>query len=189
LAVGQEGARMVQSILTVVLSGVVAALVSFILSSKKETFLYKQKKAEDLFLAADRYIKILSGVIVLNVPYIKGKISEREVMDLLAKNHSQDEKASHAVLWMLTRFYFPTIEPALEMFDKKRSAIMGIISARRTEPVEYKVFDAAWGEFNEASDALLDAIVAQGKEFREIPIPFAHTLSRLGDSKPDAPPS
>jgi hypothetical protein len=44
-----------QSILTVVLSGVVAALVSFVLSSKKETFLCEQKKAEELLLHGCRF--------------------------------------------------------------------------------------------------------------------------------------
>jgi hypothetical protein len=176
-----------QSILTVILSGVVAAFVSFILSSKKETFLYKQKKAEELFLAADKYIKKLSGVHVVQGPYIKGELSEKDMLELVSKNLEPDEKASHAVLWMLTRFYFPDAEPALLIFDKKRAAVNAVVAAHRKKPVAYKVFDEAWGQFIEASDALTDAIVAQGRNFREIPVPFAKPFSPPTESKPPPP--
>jgi len=125
----------------------------------------------------------LSGVFVVQAPYVKGEISEKDMMEIVAKNHVRDEKASHAVLWMLTKFYFPDVEPALLVFDRKRAAINSIVSAHRRNAVAYKVFDDAWGQFNEASDALIASIVARGKSFQEIPIPFGQAFSEPSDSK------
>jgi hypothetical protein len=172
---------LLQSILTVVLSGVVAAFVSFMLSSKKETFLYKQKKAEELFLAADRYIKNLSSVYMLQAGYVKGDLSKKDMNDLMLKDRDRVDTSSHPTLWMLTRFYFPEIEPALRALDTKRAGVNAVFSAHERKAVAYKVYDEAWAEYIKASDALLDAIVTLGKTFRKIPVPFAETFSRPSD--------
>jgi hypothetical protein len=175
----------VQSILTVVLSGVVAALVSFILSSKKETFLYKQKKAEELFLAADKYIKNLSSIYMLWAGHVKGDLSKKDMNELVLKN--LEDTSPHATLWMLTRFYFPEVEPTLRAFDKKRAAVNSVFNAHERNAVAYKVYDDVWGEFINASDTLINAIVAQGKKFQEIPVPFAQAFSRPVESKSPSP--
>jgi hypothetical protein len=174
---------LLQSILTVVLSGVVAAFVSFVLSSRKETFLYKQKKAEDLFLAADRYIKNLSGIYMLWAGHVKGNLSKTDMSDLVLKR--EVDKSSHPMVWMLTRFYFPDVEPTLRILDEKRTAVNSVFSEHEKKTVAYQEFDKAWGEFIEASDALLEAIVSQGKTFREIPVPLAGVFGR--HSNPEGP--
>jgi hypothetical protein len=172
---------MLQAILTVIGSGVVAAFVSFSLSSKKETFLYKQKKAEELFQAADRYIKYVSTVYMLQAGHVKGDLSKKDMSELISKH--EVDTSSHPALWMLTRFYFPEVEPTLRALDAKRAAVNSVFSAHEEQAVAYKVYDDAWGEFITASDALLDAIVQQGKSFQQIPIPFAEIFSRSAEPK------
>lgn len=177
---------MLQSILTIVLSGVVAAFVSFMLSGKKETFLYKQKKAEELFIAADNYIKNHSSVYMLQAKCVKGELSKSSMNELIVDHQDRIDFSAHATLWMLTRFYFPEIEPALQALDTKRAAVNSVFATHEKKPVTYKLYDDAWREFNGASDALIDAIVEQGKKFQEIPNPL-QSLSSSAESKSEIP--
>jgi hypothetical protein len=52
-----------------------------------------------------------------------------------------------------------------------------VFTAHEKNAVAYRVYDDAWGEFIEASDALVSAIVAQGRKFQEIPVPFVEAFS------------
>lgn len=172
---------MLQTILTILSSGLVAGFVSVALANKKETFLYKQKKAEDLYRAADSYIKMLSAIYILRYPYVKNEISEQEMQELTTKSiDRQQAKDAHPTLWMLVSFYFPEIDPALREFDKSREAVNSAVASHTKHGTGLKPFDEAFVEFDKSSKLLLEEIVKQGRQFSRMPSPFEFLTSSLG---------
>ncbi|MDT2022222.1 hypothetical protein [Methylocella sp. CPCC 101449] len=142
--------------------------MSYILSLNKEHFAFRQKKAEELYLAADRYIKDIYSIYLYYYPYMKGERTYDQVVKDIAELKSAPN-TSHPTLQMLTKFYFPEILPALQKLDEERTRMNLLVHPRSGK--DYDAFHSAMKALGEASDELLQAIILQGQQFAGLPNP------------------
>ena len=104
------------SILTIMLSGIVAALVSALLSVSKDQLIFRQRKAEELFHTVDHWDKHTSSSFLLYYSYLQGRLNKGQLQDVIIKSQERDPDdlgRAHALMFMLTGFYFPQLEPQL----------------------------------------------------------------------------
>lgn len=167
-------------IFTVVLSGVVAAFVAAVLSVSKDEIVFRQKKAEELYLAVDRWTKHVSGIFLSHYPYLKGQISKNDLNDLTIKSDERTPNIGerHSQMIMLTRFYFPALVKGLQDLDAARSKVIDAIAAFERKRGGLKEFREAEVGFEVASDRFKEQIVAEGQKYSEIEI-FGEAKDRI----------
>jgi len=160
------------SILTVILSGVVAAFVSALLSVSKDQLIFRQRKAEELFLAFDHWDKHASSAFLMYYPYLQGKLSISQVQNLIIKSQerSPDLGRDHAEIFMLTQFYFPELESPLLQFDSARAGLVKEINAIENGTCDPQRFDAAVRAFDKASKQFKECIIKRGKSYSDLEI-------------------
>ena len=156
------------SVLTVLLSGLVAALVSFALSTRKERFLSRQRKAEELFLAVESCDKTLSGIFVLYGGYVRGEMTRSELDERLGRNAQSATGDAHTRMMMLTLFYFPQLEPALKAYDAARVGVEKTVTRYERDLAGLQDFIGALDGFEGASEGFKLAIIGQGRKYAEL---------------------
>lgn len=110
----QVTATLVVGLSTVVASGLFSSVVTYNLNRNKEQMLFLRGKAEDLFLAADEYEKILGGLFVTYFPLLDGRIDYNEMLDLqISQGAKPRERGGAETMEMLVEVYFPTTRAAL----------------------------------------------------------------------------
>ncbi len=66
------------TIATILMSGVIATIATYRLNTNRDHIFFMRQKAEELYLAAGQYDKILSGYVLTNYPLFKNKITYDE---------------------------------------------------------------------------------------------------------------
>jgi hypothetical protein len=164
-------------ILTVLLSGIVAALVSFALNVRRERVLSKQRKAEHLFLAVESHDKTLSSVFALYGGYIRGELTRSELDERLSKAMPSARADLHTRIMMLTLFHFPQLEPALRAYDTACAGVEKTVMRFDRNLAGLQDFNGAVAGFEGASEGFKLAIIGQGRRSAEI-APMRHAARR-----------
>lgn len=161
------------SIITVFMSGVIAAVVTYRLNMNKDHVFFMRQKAEELYLATERYDKILSGYFLTFYPLFSDELEYNDVFDLQIKKSGQGSSHDHELMTMLTRIYFPEIEPLYDRFSEAREEANKIVAAHKRAYKAGKAGGVNWTrpfteslvDLDAAAEAFKSAIVAQAHNF------------------------
>lgn len=146
------------SIITILSSGAVAAIVSFWLATRRDVNLLRQNKAEELYLNFEHYDRQLKSILVCYYPYVKHEITQTQLQELTAKADPEMGR-SFGRLQMLTRIYFPNLKVNLEEYVNGRSAVHAAAKGPDGKVGTLKQFDEALDLFSEISDTFQQGII------------------------------
>jgi hypothetical protein len=160
------------TLVTVVMSGVVAAVVTYRLNTTKEHVFFMRKKGEELYLAAETFDRSLSSYFLPGYSVVKGEISWNEFLDLTIENaNKSDNEASRQVL-MLVDIYFPQLQPAFDKYLEQRTTLNGILHEHKrafkagTVGTEFfKPFHQAMGELDVRAKEFKQAMIIEIRKF------------------------
>ena len=115
---------------TALLSGVVAALATYSMSSNKEHVFHLREKAEDLFISLEKYFNILTGYTSIHYSLFKGDLSVLDIMDYIIKQNKNDvfDTESGKRTKMIIAIYFPELERDYDALMHRLGAINKIIA-------------------------------------------------------------
>jgi hypothetical protein len=158
--------------LTILMSGVVAAVVTYRLNTTREHVFFMRKKAEELYLAVDQYDRVLSSHFLPGYSLIKGELDWNQFNDLAIKHADKSHVDASLQMMMLIQIYFPNIQPFLDKYSEQREALNSILWAHKREFKRgrdgtkfLKPFDDAMKKLILASDNLKKAIIAEARTF------------------------
>ena len=164
------------ALLTVLMSGVVAAVVTYRLNATKEHVFFMRKKAEELYLAFDSFDRNLTVHFATAFQAIKSEISWHDFNDLIIKRADKradksDRDASMQVL-MLVDIYFPGVKPQFENFSAQRAALNRIVEdvqrsnkAGEVAQETIKKFQRTIADFDAATKELKSKIIEEARKF------------------------
>lgn len=98
------------ALLTVVMSGVVAAMVTYHLNTTKEHVFFMRRKGDELYLAAESYDRNLTSHFVSAYRVIKGEISWNDFLDLVIKNADRNDREASLQILMLICYTASMVE-------------------------------------------------------------------------------
>jgi hypothetical protein len=162
------------SIVAILMSGVVACVVTYRLNTTKDHVFFMRQKAEQLFLATEKYDKDLGTNYIQYYQLLKGEISYNGFLDLNNDwlNKNKNMGACHEQMSMLTLIYFPSLEKHLENYTNARDAVNKIIADHKRA---YKTgedgeeflqpFNEALGELIRQAETLKASIVTEARRF------------------------
>ena len=146
----------------ILLSGVVATLVTYRLNTTKEHVFFMRRKTEELYLAVEGFDRSLSTYFLAAYPLVKGEISWNDFHDLSIKNDDRrDAEASLQVL-MLIDIYFPDIKPIFDKYLEQRDTLGRILSEHKRA---YKAGTVSREFFEPFHRAMLD-LASRSKELK-----------------------
>lgn len=131
-----------------------------------------RKKAEELYLATDEFGKMLSGHMLTFFPLLEGSIDYNQLLDLQIADPASKKHGGAETMEMLTRIYFPEVEPCLDELMAARDAFSEI---RAQHKAAYKrgayddglawkpAFGSAMVRVDRAITAMLSAIIIAAK--------------------------
>jgi hypothetical protein len=98
---------------TIICSGLISAIVTYKLNSRKDERLILRQKLEELNLALIRYCKQLGCVSLMYSSVMAGKITYDQANEQIVGFDKGEEK-SHDKVSMLVNIYFPHFKPYLD---------------------------------------------------------------------------
>lgn len=110
-------AQIILSLLTIVCSGVVSAIVTYKLNSGHEEKQFLRKKLEEVSLSFTVYSRILGTHFITYQSVMVGKISYNDALDMTIESK---QKSPFETLSMLVNIYFPNLDRHLENLIKYR---------------------------------------------------------------------
>lgn len=131
---------------TILSSGLVSSLVTYRLNRAKDQTFFMRQKAEALYLAADSWRVMFSQHSLPHLGVAEGKFSYNDMLDLIAKAGAEKGTAGHDTMVMLTRIYFPEIEPLLDAVFTARDRFNDVSKAHKAAYLEGQGVDRVWVE-------------------------------------------
>ncbi|MGO8865994.1 MAG: hypothetical protein ACLQME_05780 [Alphaproteobacteria bacterium] len=159
-------------IITIIASGVFAAVVAYRLNATKEHVFFMRQKAEALYLAIERYNRALSSYFVPHYDVIKNKITWNELLDIQIKGRGSAGRDSAGALdttIMLINVYFTELKPHLDHYSAARENIHEIIADYKraykkgdTDGIRwFKPFDEGLRELDRSAEAFKQAVLVE----------------------------
>lgn len=154
---------------TALTGGVVAAFVTYRLNATKEHIFHMRRKAEELFLAFDKYDKEIGIHFIGYIPLMKEEIDYNQALDLQIERGAKEADAA-SNFKMLSSIYFPGIAGEVTEFETALDQVNQVISRHKAA---YKRGDGSghlpefMGKvraFGSASNALRAAIIREGRD-------------------------
>jgi hypothetical protein len=170
-------------------SGAIAAIVGFALNARKDQAQFMRGKAEELYIAADQFHKMVSGHYLRAYSLIKEEISWDDFNDLTIKNaKTEDAEASRRVN-MLFDIYFPNLVPSFKRYLERRDKLAEILSMHKRMYKNgqngrglLRRFDEAMQALISEAHALKEAVVSEARHRANIDqVWFWKRLSRRVD--------
>jgi hypothetical protein len=161
------------ALLSAICGGFVA-LLSFRMNTNKEHVFFMLKKAEELFLAVDRFKTSLDCYYLNFYAVMQGKISYNDMLDLQIRNGTTAHEP-HRFMRMLCRFYFPPLLPKLEAFIGAQ-ANANKVTAKHRKDYERGADGIPWIApldealllLDQAAKELSDSIIAEGQRLSRL---------------------
>jgi len=157
--------------ITVLASGVVAAIAAHFLSDRKEQRNFMMSKAEELYECFHKYKKSLDIYYVTFYRVILGKISHADADDILLKSNFGQGDAFDRMT-MLREMYFPHTKSAFDDVDKARSSLIHLLGEHKNAVDSHSQPDRNWrdeynrgvDEFGQACALCRAAVVSAGQK-------------------------
>jgi hypothetical protein len=167
-----KAAPIVIAVITILMSGVVSAIVTYRLNRAKEQSFFMRKKAEELYMAADEFGRFFSLNMVAFLPLLEGKIDYNQMLDVQIANETQKRHGGLELVEMLTRIYFPEVEPKLQDVYKARDRFSEFRAAHKRaylsdlapSSIWMPQFAVAMKAVEAATESLKQSIVTAGRK-------------------------
>src|SRR6185437_9458437 len=109
-------------LLTVVMSGVVASIVTFRLNARLQRQTLLRGKYEEAYSALTVYCNVLGGHFLKYLKVFSGDIDINQANDLTIKNSKDSDAAASRQCEMLLSIYIPTAQSAFSDLMNARAA-------------------------------------------------------------------
>jgi len=162
------------SILTIVMSGVAATAVTYLLNSRKEQVFFMRKKAEDLYLAAEGFDKNLSIHFLRALPLLNDKIDYNTYHDLIISSDNKDGGEKHETVLMLVQIYFPETEPEFNAWMAAKEKLNRILTTHKRA---YEAGDRDLSRFIHPYKEAFDEFVSTSNTFKNAVVRSARRLT------------
>jgi hypothetical protein len=151
------------ALLTVVMSGVVAAVVSYLLNTGKEQAFFMRRKGEELYLAAEAYERNLAKHFLPGYAVVKGEMSWNDYLDLEIKNADKNDKEASLQVLMLIDIYFPQLQTEFKKYSDQRDLLNKILNDHKRA---YKAGNVGREFFRPFHEAMIQ-LDTRGKELKQ----------------------
>ncbi len=155
----------------IMMSGVLATVITHYLTTTKEQVFFFRKKAEELYLVFDAFDNLQGGYFLAEYPLVKGAISLDQFNDMIIERGTVDADAGRD-LAMLIDIYFPDVQPAFSTYLEKRDALNRILSDHKKAYITgqigtefFKPFHEAMLEWNPIDNEVKAAVIAAARRF------------------------
>jgi len=163
------------AILTIAVSGVVAAVVAYAPNATKEHVFFMRQKAEALYLAIERYDRSLGSHFLPYYRVIKNEIGYNELLDRQIKDYASvgcESADGLDATTSLVNIYFLDLRPHLDRYTAARDTINALLvdHKRACKPGDtggtpwFKPLHEAMQDLNTAAEAFKEAIVAEARD-------------------------
>lgn len=110
--------QLIVSVATIICSGVVSAIVTYKLNSRKDERHLLRQKLEELNLATIRFCTQLDSNFLPYISVMTGKITYNQALDIVLKSNNTDK--NYDIISMIVNIYFPHLSPYLDNIHKAR---------------------------------------------------------------------
>lgn len=152
--------------------GLVATIVTHYLSFSKEQIFFMRKKAEELYVAFERFDRSLTSYFLPAYDLLKGKITENQFQDIAVKNSNTAIADASIQMQMIIDVYFPLLKDSFEKYSKVREELNALIPTTGSSAFDaifkeerLKRFDDAMGKLDTQANILKQAIIMQAQKF------------------------
>jgi hypothetical protein len=115
--------QLIVSILTILGSGVVSAVVAQKLATSRAEREFRLKKLEELYSAVHRYCNHLTTANFMWLRVMSGELNYNEGLELLLKQAQSVNDRSHETAVMLINIYFPELRQSFQALLERRDRI------------------------------------------------------------------
>ena len=117
------------TIISIAASGVVSALIAYRLNATREHVFFMRQKAEELYLALERYDRSLGSHFITYYGLLKNEISYNELFEIHKKNRVDSGSGdSLDTATMLINVYFVGLKSHLDAYISARTNIRNILA-------------------------------------------------------------
>ena len=131
-------------LLTVLASGISAAVVTHILNSRKEERVFIRQKLEELHLALHRYSTGMSSAFLPFLAAMTGEIDYNQANDVWIDNAKGTDKDAFPTVERLIGIYFPDLEPELKAIIASRGKLNELHHAYKQDYKKGIVSSGPW---------------------------------------------
>jgi hypothetical protein len=164
----------VTAALTALVSGIVAAIVTYRLNANKEVIFLMRRKAEELFIYTNEFSTRFVAHYYVYFSVFEGKMDYNSTLDLINSNTDKSDKGNdRRNMEMITRIYFPEIENYLDELFRRQDIVSTVVSAHKAAYKAQKADTSVWPrrleeallDFNQALEHFNNAIIAKAREY------------------------
>ena len=160
-------------IVAIITSGTVSAIISFYLTARQKEKQLRQEKLEELFICISQWIKSF-GIFSLNYRgAMQGKLSLKEVYELMSKIAGSNEKDNLEKIEMIIGIYFPNLQSNYDELMSCRAYTNKVITKFESKA---EISGIAEGEFVKELDAELQKLDKVELDFKAAIFREANTL-------------
>ena len=113
--------QVILGLLTIVMSGVVAAVVTFRLNARREDRQFRRERLEHLFRAFLGFCRVLGADWFHYIPVMTGQINYNQALDMTIAS-GKDEDRNLEKLEMLVAIYWPELQSHVDALKAVRDA-------------------------------------------------------------------
>ena len=169
--------QIVLSVLTVTLSGVVAAITAHRLGTRREENALRRQKLEQLYMAYTGFCTQLISTYSPILAVMKGEISYNDALDIQIGDGRRKQERHYETIRMLVDLYFSHLTECVGVLDTVRARLTGIEGEFRGR---YKAGRFDGSEFIESFTATLLAVDDLGSHFAKVAQRETDRLLRRG---------
>ena len=119
--------QLIISLATILCSGVVSAIVTYKLNSRKDERHFLRQKLEELNLAVIRFCTQLDTNFLPYISVMTGKITYDQALDIVL--NSKNSETNYDKMSMIVNIYFPHLSPDIDSIHKARDMGNKVIHA------------------------------------------------------------
>jgi hypothetical protein len=167
--------QLVVSVLTIAMSGVVSAIVTFRLGARRDARQLRREKLEETFKAFHGFTNELGQHWVVILRVMDGALAYNDALDIINSRGSTGRTSHYSTLSMLIAIYFPELQPHLDKLHEIRDRANDVISAHK------EVYREVGPHPTSAASAIRESVGALGDlegAFGEAVRAEAHKLNR-----------
>ncbi len=127
--------QVILGLLTIVMSGVVAAVVTFRLNARREDRQFRRERLEHLFQAFVGFCKLLEVTWSPYISVMTGKIDYNQALDMTIASRKDDERHFENIE-MLVAIYWPDLQSHVDALKTVRDDASSLL---REHKARYKV--------------------------------------------------
>lgn len=160
--------QLIVSLLTIIGSGVVSAVVTYRLNARKAEREFLRAKLETLYLAIDNFTEMLSLSYLTWLPVLAGRVTAEQALEINRKSAEAFPARIHKTAEMLVSIYFPQLDPYLSAVMESRTILGNLAPTAQGKKLvaatraDCQIFDAELTRLNQRANQLKKAVCSEG---------------------------